>query len=108
MLTRARRLILIALLLVPTVVSAQDSTARTPTPQALAAAEELLKLMNTEEVMRVAITASFDAQVKAQPLMAPFMDIMKEWAEQTITMKALGPQLAAAYAEIFSEQELDR
>jgi len=107
MFTRTRCLIAAAALLLPAVAHAQDSTARKPpTPGALAAAEQLLVLMNTEQVMRVAITASFDAQVKAQPLMAPFMDVMREWADRVITMKEMGPQLAGVYAEFFSEAEL--
>jgi uncharacterized protein len=107
MLTRTRCLITVTALLLPLATRAQDSTARkTPTPAAIAAAEQLLVLMNTEKVMRVAITASFDAQVEAQPLMAPFMDVMKEWADRVITMKEMGPQLARAYAEFFSEAEL--
>jgi hypothetical protein len=107
MLTRTRCLIAVTALLLPIATRAQDSTARkTPTPGAIAAAEQLLVLMNTEQVMRVAITASFDAQVEAQPLMAPFMGVMREWADRVITMKEMGPQLAVAYAEFFSEGEL--
>jgi hypothetical protein len=107
MLTRTRCLIVITALLLPIATRAQDTTPRKPpTPGAIAAAERLLALMNTEQVMRVAITASFDAQVKAQPLMAPFMDVMREWADRVITMKEMGPQLAVAYAELFTEAEL--
>jgi hypothetical protein len=107
MLTRTRCLVAVTALLLPIATRAQDSTARkTPTPGAIAAAEQLLMLMNTEQVMRMAITASFDAQVEAQPLMAPFMDVMREWADRVITMKELGPQLARVYAEFFSEAEL--
>lgn len=107
MLTRTRCLIAVTALLLPIATRAQDSTARrTPTPGAIAAAEQLLVLMNTERVMRAAITATFDAQVKAQPLMAPFMDVMQEWANRVITMKEMGPQLARVYAEFFSEAEL--
>jgi hypothetical protein len=107
MLTRSHCLIAATALLIPIATHAQDSTARrTPTPGAIAAAEQLLGLMNTERVMRAAITATFDAQVKAQPLMAPFMDVMRDWADRTITMKEMGPQLARVYAEFFSEADL--
>ena len=107
MLTRTGCFILISALLLPAVATAQDSTARrTPTPAALAAAEQLLTLMNTEQVMRVAITAEFDRQLKAQPLMAPFMDIMRDWANRTFTMKEMGSRLVGVYAEFFSESEL--
>lgn len=107
MFTRTRWLIAVTALLLPIAGRAQDSTARRPpTPGAIAAAEQLLALMNTEQVMRMAITASFDAQVKAQPLMAPFMDVMRAWADRVITMKEMGPQLARVYAEFFSEPEL--
>jgi hypothetical protein len=105
--TRTCCLVAATALLLPIATRAQDSTARkVPTPGAIAAAEQLLVLMNTERVMRMAITASFDAQVKAQPLMAPFMDIMREWSDRVITMKEMGPQLARVYAEFFSEAEL--
>lgn len=107
MLIRTRCLIAATVLLLPVSTHAQDSTARrAPTPGAIAAAEQLLALMNTERVMRAAITATFDAQVKAQPLMAPFMEVMQEWADRVITMKEMGPQLARVYAEFFSEAEL--
>lgn len=107
MLTRTCCLIAATAVVLPLATHAQDSTARrTPTPGAIAAAEQLLVLMNTERVMRAAITATFDAQVKAQPLMAPFMDVMQQWADRVITMKAMGPQLARVYAEFFSEAEL--
>ncbi|MGQ0713828.1 MAG: DUF2059 domain-containing protein [Gemmatimonadaceae bacterium] len=107
MLARARWIIALSLSLIPSIVSAQDSTARhTPTPGGLAAAKELLVLMNTEDVMQVAITATFDAQMEAQPLMAPFKDVMLDWAKRTITMENMAAQLAAAYAEFFSEPEL--
>lgn len=96
-----------ALLLIAGIANGQDTTARPiPSPAALAAAEQLLQLMNTEQVMRVAVTASFDAQVKAQPLMAPFMDVMRAWADKTMTMTEMGPRLARVYAEVFSEPEL--
>jgi hypothetical protein len=107
MLTRSRCLIAATALFLPISTHAQDGAARrTPTPGGIAAAEQLLNLMNTEQVMRAAITATFDAQVKAQPLMAPFMDVMREWADRVITMKEMGPQLATVYAEYFSQAEL--
>ena len=99
--------LIIGLALTPATLSGQDPAARpTPTPGALAAASDLLVAMNSEQVMRVGATAAFDAQVKAQPLMAPFVGVMKEWAERTLTMKEMGPPLARVYAEIFSESEL--
>ena len=100
-------LLIIGLAATPATMSGQDSTARpAPPPGALAAANDLLVAMNSEQVMRVGATAAFDAQVKAQPLMAPFVGVMKEWAERTLTMKEMGPALARVYAEIFSEPEL--
>jgi hypothetical protein len=89
------------------VARAQDTTPRAaPSPSAMAVAEELLGLMNTEQVLRAAVAASVNAQVKAQPLLAPFLDVMNAWVEKVLTMKAIEPALARAYAELFTEAEI--
>ena len=104
---RIHPVVVTTLLLVASIASAQETPPRPiPSPASLAAAEQLLVLMNTEQVMRVSITAAFDAQVKAQPLMAPFMDVMRAWANRTMTMNEMGPRMTRVYAEVFSEAEL--
>jgi hypothetical protein len=83
----------------------QDTTA-TPSAGAIAAATQLLQLMNLESVMRATTSATFAAQVKQQPAMAPFRDVMQAWADSTMTLKAMGPALVRIYAQTFSEAEL--
>ena len=76
------------------------------TPASRRAAEELLQLMNIAQVLRSGSEVSFDAQVKAQPLMAPFRATMQTWADKYLTWEQFGPKLVQAYAEEFSESEL--
>ena len=90
---------------------AQDTTTRAAatrvaTPGAQRAAEELLRSMRIEEVLRSSTEATFDAQVKSQPLMAPFRATMQEWANKYLTWSEYGPKLTRIYAEEFTEPEL--
>lgn len=87
-------------------VAAPASAPAAVTPGARRAAEELLGLMNTAAVLRSGSEASFDAQIKAQPLMAPFRATMQAWADKYLTWEALGPQLVQVYAEEFTEGDL--
>lgn len=102
-----------ALLVVPAAgLRAQDTTTRAAaaprpvTPGAQRAAEELLRSMHIEEVLRSSTEATFDAQVKSQPLMAPFRATMQEWANKYLTWTEYGPKLTRIYAEEFTEPEL--
>lgn len=76
------------------------------TPGARRAAEELLQLMNIAQVLRSGTEASFDTQVQAQPLMAPFRATMQAWADKHLTWEEFGPKLVQTYAEEFTEGEL--
>ena len=104
---RASRLVAIATLLFVSGarLRAQDTTA-TPSAGAVAAATQLLQLMNVESVMRATTSATFAAQVKQQPQMAPFREVMQAWADSTMTLRSMGPALARIYAQTFSEAEL--
>ena len=86
--------------------AAPAPAARAVTPGARAAAEELLRLMNVEQVLRSSTESAFDAQVQAQPLMAPFRPTMQKWADKILTWAEFGPRLTQVYAEEFTEPEL--
>ena len=104
---RALRLALLLLsLFAPTRLRAQNATAVAPSAGAMAAAAQLLALMNLESVMRASTSAMLAAQVKQQPAMAPFRDVMQAWADSIMTLKAMAPALNRVYAETFSEGEL--
>jgi uncharacterized protein len=82
------------------------TAARVVTPASLRAAEELLRLMSVEEVIRVSVTSAFDSQIEQQPLMAPFRATMQAWVDKHLTWAELGTKLARVYAEQFTEEEL--
>lgn len=104
--SRRLAVLALALSLASAPLHAQDAAPRPVSPGALRAAEELLPLMNAEAQVRAGIEAALDAQVEAQPLMAPFRPTMQAWAERYITWAELGPRLARVYAEEFTEAEL--
>lgn len=89
-----------------TAAAAPAPAARAITPGARAAAEQLLHLMNVEQVLRSSTESAFDAQVKAQPLMAPFRATMQTWADRYLTWEQFGPKMTQIYAEEFTEPEL--
>lgn len=89
-----------------TAATAPAPAARAITPGARAAAEQLLHLMNVEQVLRSSTESAFDAQVKAQPLMAPFRATMQTWADRYLTWEQFGPKMTQIYAEEFTEPEL--
>jgi len=80
--------------------------ARVVTAGARQAAEELLRLMNMEQVLRAGMEVTMDAQVEQQPLMAPFRATMQAWADRHLTWGEFGPKLTQIYAEEFTEAEL--
>lgn len=77
-----------------------------PTPGAMAAAEELLGVMDIEQVMRTSAMSMLNAQIEAQPMLAPFRDVMEEWVAKYMSVETMGPRLARIYAETFTEGEL--
>lgn len=77
-----------------------------PTAGAMKAATELMQIMHAEQSFRDAISASFDAQVQANPAMAPFRPTMQQFADKYVTWDQMGPQLTAVYAANFSESEI--
>ncbi|GAC1516743.1 MAG: hypothetical protein NVS1B4_13550 [Gemmatimonadaceae bacterium] len=69
-------------------------------------ATELLRAMRFEEGMRAAVTAGLDAQVRGNPLVAPYRAIMHEWTTRHLTWESVGPATVRLYADRFSATEL--
>ena len=80
--------------------------ARKVTAAQLRLATELLPLMNTEAVVKTTIEATFDEQIKQQPLMAPFRITMQQWVDKYFTVAEFSASMAQIYAEEFTESEL--
>ena len=92
----------------PTLEAQSPSAAGQPTVSqaSLEAASELLMLLQMEEVMLASMRATIDAQMNAQPAMAPFRDVMISWAEKHMSWEKVGARFATVYAESFTEREL--
>jgi uncharacterized protein len=69
-------------------------------------AEELLRTMNLERVTMAGMSAALEMQLQKNPALLPYRDVYLTWARKHLTWNAIGPKLAAVYAESFTESEL--
>ncbi|HEX4961492.1 MAG TPA: DUF2059 domain-containing protein [Thermoanaerobaculia bacterium] len=70
------------------------------------AATELMQVMNLEKAMVAGASAMLDAQVQANPEVAPYRDVIQKWMEKYLTWDVVGPQMTDLYVEAFTESEL--
>jgi hypothetical protein len=91
----------VALFLLTTHSSAQ--TAPTSHDQAVL---DFLEIIGIEKTMRAASNAVVMGLIQVNPPLAPFRDIMVEWANKHITWQAVAPELTKIYKEAFTEAEL--
>ena len=93
----------------PRAIAAQEASAA-PRPALAAshraAAAELLVVTETERLIREGISAAFDLQVRANPLLGPFRDVMQRYADTYLDWATMQPELVDVYASTFSEPEL--
>ncbi len=109
----SRRAASIAVLAGAALAAPSSSVAQVPTPAApaatashRAAAAELLEVTETERQIRHGIAMAFDAQVRANPLLGPFRDVMQRYADKYLDWATLQPELVAIHVSTFSEPEL--
>jgi uncharacterized protein len=100
-----------AVLAAPSSAAAQVRTPAAPaapvaTASHRAAAAELLEVTETERQMRHGIAMAFDAQVRANPLLGPFRDVMQRYADKYLDWATLQPELVTIHVSTFSEPEL--
>jgi uncharacterized protein len=79
---------------------------RAQTPGSLKAAQELTTVMHADKQLHDQISAAFDLQVKNNPESAKYRGVLQQFADKYVTWDILGPQIVAAYAQLFTEQEL--
>lgn len=72
----------------------------------LAAAEELLDATETEKGIRDGMRAYFDVQAQQNPLMAPYIPTMTEFAQKYLVWRDIKPRLARIYAQALTEDQL--
>jgi hypothetical protein len=70
------------------------------------AAEAFLDATNAEKVLTASINAQLDQQIKANPGLAQFKDVMKKFFDKHISYKALKDDLIKIYVKEFKEDEL--
>jgi hypothetical protein len=75
-------------------------------PSHRAAAAELLAVTETERLIREGIASAFDLQVRANPLLGPFRDVMQRYADKYLDWATMQPELVDVYASTFTEPEL--
>lgn len=97
-----------AALAAPATAAAQVRTPAAPAATAShrAAAAELLEVTETERQIRHGIETAFDAQVRANPLLGPFRDVMQRYADKYLDWASLQPELVTIHVSTFSEPEL--
>ncbi|MBL8794723.1 MAG: DUF2059 domain-containing protein [Planctomycetia bacterium] len=71
-----------------------------------AAAEELLKVSNTEKAMQSAIDQMLALQLKANPQLEPVKDVMRQFLIKHISYAAVKDDLIAIYVAEFTDPEL--
>ena len=72
----------------------------------LRTARELLEAMDMMSVLRAGNLAMVKAQTATNPAMAPFEEVLIEWAEKHLTWEVMAPPMSAAYAAVLTETEM--
>ena len=70
------------------------------------AAEELLRTMDIEKQMDSAINQTLALQIKQQPALTPYKEVMRKFLGKHISYKALKDDLIQIYVDEFTEPEL--
>jgi uncharacterized protein len=71
-----------------------------------AAAESLLNLMDMQQIMTQSIDSMLDAQVKQNPMIAPYQQIMKTFFTKYMSWDSMKADMVKLYAAEFTEPEL--
>ncbi|HEX5726585.1 MAG TPA: DUF2059 domain-containing protein [Longimicrobiaceae bacterium] len=75
-------------------------------PSHLQAAGELVDLLKLERSMMAGIEMMLQAQTTANPEMAQFEDVMREFMARYLAWERIRPEFMALYAELYTEPEL--
>ncbi|HEV7667860.1 MAG TPA: DUF2059 domain-containing protein [Thermoanaerobaculia bacterium] len=67
---------------------------------------ELFDVMDVKQIMVGSSIAAIDSQIAGNPEIAPYRDVMIEWATRVLTWENMGPPLIKVYLETFNEAEV--
>lgn len=99
--------LLCALALVSLAAPARSATSvAAPDSSHLQAVREFCDVVGIERQMTSGADVMIDAQVKANPAIAPYRDVLVEWSHKYLTWEAIGPEITKLYLEAFSEPEM--
>lgn len=70
------------------------------------AAEELLQAMKVDVQLNTSINQNLDLQLRAQPALVPYKDVMREFFTKHISYEALKDELVQIYVDEFTQDEL--
>lgn len=96
----------VAILLLLCELASNVPQAGAQTPAQLAAAREALEAMHLGPTMVAGATSMIEIQVQQNPVLAPYREVMLEWAGKYLTAEAALPEMAMVYANTFTEGEL--
>ena len=71
-----------------------------------AAAEELLTMMHMDKTMEESVNATIEAQVRQNPMLREFKDILRDFLREYLSYDKLKPELVKLYAEAFTTDEI--
>lgn len=69
------------------------------------AVTELFNLMDLEKMMTGSAIAMIDAQVQANPDLAPYRSVLVDWSSKYLTWDSMAPALIRIYMDAFTEAE---
>ena len=72
----------------------------------LAAVREMCDVLGLAQQMASASQTMLDQQVKLNPALAPYRDVLVNWSRQFLSWEQMGPDMVAAYAAVFDDDEV--
>jgi hypothetical protein len=81
-------------------------TASPPTAAQTAAAVELFKSIRLEESISGTSAAMIDSEIRGNPGMGPYRDVMLKWLQKYMTWESMRPEMVRLYTDTYTEAEL--
>ena len=82
------------------------SSARADEKSHRKAAEELLKTLGVEKLLQSSIDQVLDLQIKSNPQIAPYRDVMKQFFSKHMSWDSLKTEMIGIYVDALTEDEL--
>jgi hypothetical protein len=87
-------------------VAVRTPSAPAPTAAQTAAALELFKSIRLEESIPSTSAAMIESEVRGNPGMTPYRDVMLKWLQKYMTWDAMRPEMIRLYTDTYTEAEL--